>query len=154
VRRYARGCYGFDNLLHGGSGNPCGNDAKVSPCELGRNYIVRRLFMRFSRIVFLSFLIAPIGIGLSTGLPPQPMAAPAQVALPAIDDYVAQSVRAKEVVGLSLAIVRDGKIVLVQGYGKSCLEPARLVDTGTRFGIGSVTKQFACAAILKLADDG
>ena len=56
--------------------------------------------------------------------------------------------------GLALTIVRDGKIVLAKGYGKRLLEPAADVVPDTMFGVGSVTKQFTCACILLLAEEG
>jgi D-alanyl-D-alanine carboxypeptidase len=110
--------------------------------------------MGISRLVIALPLIAFAGIGTSTVRANEPIVPPTSFDTKAIDAYVARYVQAKEVVGLSLAIARDGKIALAKGYGKGCLEPPRPVDTETRFAIGSVTKQFACAAILQLADDG
>jgi CubicO group peptidase (beta-lactamase class C family) len=56
--------------------------------------------------------------------------------------------------GLSLAIVRDGKLVLAKGYGKRSLEDGDPVEPETMFSVGSVTKQFTCASVLLLAEDG
>jgi D-alanyl-D-alanine carboxypeptidase len=56
-------------------------------------------------------------------------------------------------VGLSLAIMRDGKIVLAKGYGKSSLATGADVTPDTAFGIGSISKQFTCALALLLAED-
>jgi D-alanyl-D-alanine carboxypeptidase len=50
--------------------------------------------------------------------------------------------------------VRDGKIVLAKGYGKRSLETGASVEPETPFFIGSVTKQFVCACVLLLAEDG
>ncbi len=74
--------------------------------------------------------------------------------LPAIDSYVADQVREQGYAGLSLAIVRDGKLVLAKGYGKRLVEQGAPVETDTPFAIGSVTKQFICACVLLLAEDG
>ncbi|MGD0527347.1 MAG: serine hydrolase domain-containing protein [Polyangiaceae bacterium] len=79
---------------------------------------------------------------------------PEKLDLDALDRYVAATVKEKGFVGLSLAIVRDGKIVLAKGYGESSIEDHVPVDADTAFGIGSVTKQFTCAAALMLADEG
>src|SRR5262245_41970864 len=73
--------------------------------------------------------------------------------LAAIDAYVAEQVRDKGFVGLSLAILRDGKIVLAKGYGKRSLEPAAEVAVETPFAIGSISKQFTCACIFLLAEE-
>lgn len=80
--------------------------------------------------------------------------APTTFDLAAIDSYVAAKVEKEGFVGLSLAILRDGRIVLAKGYGKSSLETGAPVDTSTAFGIGSVTKQFTCASLSLLAEDG
>jgi CubicO group peptidase (beta-lactamase class C family) len=72
----------------------------------------------------------------------------------AIDTYLAAQVGLAGRVGLSVAIVRDGQVVLEKGYGKRSLADGRPVDAGTLFAIGSVTKQFTCACVLLLAEDG
>jgi CubicO group peptidase (beta-lactamase class C family) len=72
----------------------------------------------------------------------------------AVDAYVAGQVKSKGYVGLSLAVVRDGKVVLAKGYGQSSREDGTPVTPDTPFAIGSVTKQFTCACVLKLAEEG
>ncbi len=80
--------------------------------------------------------------------------APKRFDLAAIDAYVGGVVSQKGLVGLSLAIVRDGQVVMAKGYGLRSLEDRLPVEPTTTFAVGSVTKQFACAAILLLAEDG
>jgi CubicO group peptidase (beta-lactamase class C family) len=80
--------------------------------------------------------------------------APLSFDLKAIDAYVEAQLPDKEFVGLSLAIMRDGKIIYAKGYGNKCLEPQSKVDVDTPFAVGSITKQFACACVLLLAEDG
>jgi len=53
--------------------------------------------------------------------------------------------------GVSVAIVRAGRIVYAQGFGVGRLG-GRTVDPDTRFEIGSLTKQFTAAAILQLKE--
>ena len=72
----------------------------------------------------------------------------------AIDRYVAAQVKERGFVGLSLALVRDGRIVLARGYGESSREDRTPVDADTAFAVGSITKQFTCAAALMLAEEG
>lgn len=75
--------------------------------------------------------------------------------LSAIDAWIGRRVKSLNLVGLSVAIARDGKIVLSKGYGKRTAAPdGPGVDTQTSFAIGSVTKQLTCAATLALAEDG
>jgi CubicO group peptidase (beta-lactamase class C family) len=80
--------------------------------------------------------------------------APQKYDLQAIDAYVADQIADKGFVGISIAIARNGEIILAKGYGKKCLEPADPVGVDTPFAVGSITKQFCCACILLLAEDG
>jgi D-alanyl-D-alanine carboxypeptidase len=72
----------------------------------------------------------------------------------AVDTFLADQVKQNNRVGYSVAIVKDGQVVLAKGYGKRSLQDGRAVGTNTIFAIGSVSKQFTCAAILLLAEDG
>src|SRR5438477_303577 len=79
----------------------------------------------------------------------------AQNAPPAdLDAYVARVLKTFEVPGLSVAIVKDGKVVMAKGYGVRKLREPALVDENTLFGIGSNTKAFTSAALATLVDEG
>ncbi|MDP3072319.1 MAG: serine hydrolase [Opitutaceae bacterium] len=56
--------------------------------------------------------------------------------------------------GLAVLVARDGKIVFQGGFGFADVAKKAPVTPETKFRIGSVTKQFAAAAILRLAADG
>jgi CubicO group peptidase (beta-lactamase class C family) len=56
--------------------------------------------------------------------------------------------------GMAVLVARDGKIIYQGGFGFADLGQKKPVTAGTRFRIGSVTKQFTAAAILRLADEG
>jgi CubicO group peptidase (beta-lactamase class C family) len=71
-----------------------------------------------------------------------------------LDAFIARQMKEKGLVGVSLGILRHGNIMLAKGYGKASLEKGTAVNPHTRFAIGSVTKQFTCACILLLAEDG
>ncbi len=72
----------------------------------------------------------------------------------AVDSIVAAGMKQQRLVGASVALVRGGRIELMKGYGSASLEPSVPVDTGTRFSIGSVTKEFVAALALLLQEDG
>jgi CubicO group peptidase (beta-lactamase class C family) len=79
----------------------------------------------------------------------------AQNAPPAdLDAYVARVLKTFEVPGLSLAIVKDGKVVLAKGYGVRKLGEPTPVDENTLLAIGSNTKAFTSAALATLVDEG
>ncbi len=71
-----------------------------------------------------------------------------------IDAYLATQVREKGRVGLSVAIVKNGQVVLAKAYGSRSLQEQMPVEPDTLFAIGSVTKQFTSACVLLLAQSG
>ena len=56
--------------------------------------------------------------------------------------------------GLSVAIVKDGKVVLAKGYGVRRMGSPTPVDARTRFGIASNTKLFTATALALLVEEG
>ncbi len=101
--------------------------------------------MRAFRWLFLSVvLLAQLLIEARGQAPP----------LDDLDAYVSRSMQVFDVPGLSVAVVKDGKVLLAKGYGlRKIGEPAR-VDENTLFGIGSNTKAFTSAALATLVDEG
>ncbi len=77
----------------------------------------------------------------------------AQDAASRIDAVVGPELEGARIPGASIALARDGKIVLSKGYGKALLGGDG-VEPRTVFRIGSITKQFTGAAVLLLRDDG
>ena len=71
-----------------------------------------------------------------------------------VDDYVRSQLKARNLPGLSLAVVKDGRIVKSQGYGLASLELEAPATAQTVYEIGSISKQFAADAILLLVEDG
>lgn len=71
-----------------------------------------------------------------------------------LDSYVAASMKAFDVPGIAVAIVKDGKIVVARGYGVRRLGDPAPVDEFTKFAIGSNTKAFTTAALATLVDAG
>ncbi len=68
--------------------------------------------------------------------------------------YVENVRKLFEVPGISLAIVKDGKVVLAQGYGVRKLGAPTPVDAQTLFGIASNTKAFTATALALLVEEG
>jgi CubicO group peptidase (beta-lactamase class C family) len=59
-----------------------------------------------------------------------------------------------DVPGAAVAVVMDGKTVLVKGYGCADLEPGTRITPKTLFDAASLAKQFTAAAVLMLEADG
>src|SRR4030095_11530349 len=71
-----------------------------------------------------------------------------------VDDFIKAEMERQHLPGLSLAVIRDQKIVKVEGYGLANMElnvPAR---PDTVYKIGSVSKQFIASGILLLGEEG
>src|SRR4051812_19880850 len=123
--------------------------------------VVERRALKFFRASWLSNFVLVHALMTAGLLHHQTLqAAMAEAKLPAtfepkaIDAFLEAEVKKKGRVGLSAAIVKEGKLVLVKGYGKRSLEESLPVETNTLFAIGSITKQFTCAAVLMLAEEG
>jgi CubicO group peptidase (beta-lactamase class C family) len=94
-------------------------------------------------------------LALSAALLPVQAAAQKAVAPPAdLDRYVARVMKEFAVPGLSVAIVKDGKVVVAKGFGVRELGKPAKVDAATRFGIASNTKAFTAAALALLVEEG
>lgn len=72
----------------------------------------------------------------------------------AVDAAVVKEMKAAGTPGVSIAIVRDGRIVYAKGYGFASIETRSPVTTETTFGIGSISKQFLAAEVLALQAQG
>jgi CubicO group peptidase (beta-lactamase class C family) len=71
-----------------------------------------------------------------------------------IDDYVRGEMQARHIPGVSLAVVKEGKIVKAQGYGLANVELNVPAAPETVYKIGSLSKQFLAAGIMLLVQDG
>ena len=72
----------------------------------------------------------------------------------AVDAVVACTLKAFDVPGLAVAVVKDGQVVMAKGYGVRSLTTKEPVDANTLFGIASNTKAFTAAALGMLVDKG
>lgn len=70
------------------------------------------------------------------------------------DARVEQAMRARDVPGMAISIVKDGQIVHARGYGVRRLGSAERVDADTIFPTGSTGKAVTAAALAILVDDG
>jgi CubicO group peptidase (beta-lactamase class C family) len=69
-----------------------------------------------------------------------------------IDSIIRQQIADKHIIGVSVGIMQNGQIVFARGYGVANVQSASPVTPTTMFAIGSVTKQFACSALLMLQE--
>ncbi len=71
-----------------------------------------------------------------------------------VDAFVREKMTANHIPGLSLAFVRDGKIILAKGYGMANLELSAPANEKTAFAIYSITKTFTGVATMMLVEEG
>ena len=90
----------------------------------------------FCCLVFLQFAAAQSGLESS------------------IDQFIRAEMERQKIPGVSLAVVKDGKPLLVKGYGFANLEHQVAVKPETIFQSGSVGKQFTATAVMLLVEEG
>ena len=78
----------------------------------------------------------------------------AQITEPQLDQLVESTLKNFDVPGISVAIVKDGKVIHAKGYGVKSILTNEKVDANTLFGIASNSKAFTSAALAMLVDEG
>lgn len=110
----------------------------------------------------LTLLLALAALAGAPSLPPatlgpaleaQTATAPA-VDVAALDAYFAEALEEWPVPGFSVAIVKDGEVVLEKGYGVREAGGSEPVDEHTLYAIASNSKAFTAAALARLVDEG
>src|SRR6187455_1398204 len=71
-----------------------------------------------------------------------------------VDSVANAAVAQHRTAGVSVAVVKNGRTVLAKGYGFADLENDVPATAETVFRIGSITKQFTSAAIMRLVEQG
>ncbi|HEU4586107.1 MAG TPA: serine hydrolase domain-containing protein, partial [Gemmatimonadaceae bacterium] len=72
-----------------------------------------------------------------------------------VDSLAQAFLTAPESPGLSISVIRAGRDTLVfKGYGKADLENDIPATPATVYRIGSITKQFTAAAVMRLVENG
>ncbi len=83
-----------------------------------------------------------------------PGLSPARAGADDLDLYLRDQMARRHIPGLSLAVVREGKVALARGYGLASVELAVPATPSTVFELASVSKQFTATAIMLLVEDG
>lgn len=78
---------------------------------------------------------------------------PAVFDVAAVDAWANTQLTRDGIVGAQLVVARDGAVLMSRSYGATAVGGPPVTDD-TAFAIGSVTKQFVCAAALMLEHEG
>ena len=70
------------------------------------------------------------------------------------DDFIKAEMQRQHIPGLSLAVVKDGKIMKAEGYGLANIKLKIPATPETVYKIGSVSKQFIATGIMLLVQEG
>ena len=70
------------------------------------------------------------------------------------DEYIRVMMLKKHIPGLSVAVLKEGKILKMQSYGFANIETRSPAASQTVYKIGSLSKQFIAAGMMMLQQDG
>jgi D-alanyl-D-alanine carboxypeptidase len=119
-----------------------GNLTRINPARLG-------VLMK-QAILCLTALLGSASLAVAA----QPSSLPDDQVVARARQVVQRIIQRPEAVGLSVAVARGDRILFEQGVGKADLEFDAPANAQTIFRIGSLTKQFTAASIMKLAELG
>ncbi len=71
-----------------------------------------------------------------------------------IDSVAEKAIKAFNVPGMAVAVVKDGVVIHAKGYGVKSLNTGGKMDENTRFAVASNSKAFTSAALGILVDEG
>lgn len=71
-----------------------------------------------------------------------------------LDQLIQNTLKTFDVPGISVGIVKDGKVLYAKGFGVSSLTSKQKMDENTLVGIASNSKGFTATALAMLADEG
>jgi CubicO group peptidase (beta-lactamase class C family) len=94
------------------------------------------------KIVFLSLLLAGLTVNAQNSF-----------VTDSLDSYILRGMKDWNIPGLAIAIVKDGKTVVMKGYGERNTSTHEKVDENTLFMIASNSKLFTGTALAKLEYD-
>ena len=69
-------------------------------------------------------------------------------------DVIAKQMLSRHTAGVSVAVARDGRVILARGYGMANVEHSVAVTPETVFHIASISKNILAAVVLQLVDEG
>jgi CubicO group peptidase (beta-lactamase class C family) len=97
----------------------------------------------------------PVGAQSTSTTSAAPPKRPEHAALAAAIDSIAEAaLREGPIPAISIAVVRGSDTIALRGYGYAELENEVPASAETVYRIGSITKQFTAAAILRLVEQG
>src|SRR5262245_21235550 len=116
--------------------------------SIARVTFVSLVFFLFSRAAFSEATPSPASSATA-----ETNSFPSEVSKK-IDDATTKMLSESGVPSASIAVVKDGKLAYAKAYGLADIASHRPATTSMIYSIGSISKQFAAASILLLAEEG
>ncbi len=109
-------------------------------------YLTQRRSFLLSTQLLIAFLSLAVGLGSQVR---------AQDATTAkVDEYMKRELQRQRIPGASIAVIRDGQIILARGYGLANVEHQVPARPETIYQSGSMGKQFTATAVMMLVEAG
>lgn len=111
------------------------------------------------RAAFL-FVAFALGVSVARAETPAPVVAPLKHDLTAtdleafLDGLVPLQIETNDIAGATIAVVKNGEVIFVKGYGLADLKTRTPVTPETMFRIGSITKLFTWTSVMQLVEQG
>jgi CubicO group peptidase (beta-lactamase class C family) len=106
--------------------------------------------MNYTRIIAIPLLM----ITLFSCSASEPKVSQTEEQLDTLRAHIRKSLEATKVPGLGVGIIKDGKVILAEGFGTRDTNTGLPLDSQSIFLIGSSTKPFTTTALAMLVDDG
>ena len=103
------------------------------------------------------FLLAAALAGSAAAAQPAASATPAGLAAEAsqqLVDFLQDEMRERQIPGMQVAVIRQGKVVLARNFGVASLQYGVPVTQASLFSINSATKAFTGVAVMQLVQQG
>src|SRR3989442_10471265 len=71
----------------------------------------------------------------------------------AVESYLRSEMTCQHIPGLSIAVARDGELILARGYGFANIERAVSATEHTVYMLASITKSFTALGIMMLVEE-
>jgi CubicO group peptidase (beta-lactamase class C family) len=113
--------------------------------------LASRLYSSFICISVFVLLLA--GCGGSGNVTPPDNPTPTTLA-GAVDGVANSELKQQGIPGMTVALAKNGSVLYVKAYGMADVDSKAATQAGTIFQIGSITKQFTAALIMKLQEQG
>jgi D-alanyl-D-alanine carboxypeptidase len=117
---------------------------------------------RLAICLLLSSAISSLSVGCARGPAPCSCSVTSTRTSPAlaseqadeVDDYLKSEMTKRHIPGVSVAVIRDGKVILASSFGQANVELSVPVTPDSVFKLASVTKPFTATAIMMLVEEG